>query len=216
LVTGTLGLAEPATRAAMRAAVAAVKAAGATVLVDVNWRPVFWRDLAAAKAEILDFMGVADLVKISDADLEFLYDTPFVTALLNPCMVRRVVVCVLAVGVVCCFFWGGGGVDGWAVGQTAAAGVVVVRVFAPHTHLKPPPKRTPQTKPTTHQIADKLPAARGVLVTAGDEGAAYCFRCAKSEHTGFVPVFKVDVVDTTGAGDAFTAGFVYKVRRVFL
>lgn len=127
------------------------------------------------------------------------------------------------------------------------------------------------------QVADKLPNSPAVLVTAGDEGAAYCCRSTKGEHTGFVPVFKVgshtltilagslllhlcdddlfpllisstvqrrsasmfvssmhvcsvqvhagvtdvvvaavqqpqvDVVDTTGAGDAFTAGFIYKV-----
>lgn len=156
------------------------------------------------------------------------------------------------------------------------------------------------------QVAEKLPNAPAVLVTAGDEGAAYCCRSAKGEHTGrcrhtpvlsspsvvcwasimpqavtclvhcrrscttffpaahvaclalpvaaaslaiggqdavdisavqkqgsidrpkqlcsapaallhctalagFVPVFKLDVVDTTGAGDAFTAGFLYKV-----
>jgi hypothetical protein len=30
-----------------------------------------------------------------------------------------------------------------------------------------------------------------VLVTAGDEGAAYCFKGTKGEHSGFVPVFKV-------------------------
>jgi hypothetical protein len=29
----------------------------------------------------------ADVVKISDADLEFLYDMQYVTALLNPCAV---------------------------------------------------------------------------------------------------------------------------------
>jgi fructose-1-phosphate kinase PfkB-like protein len=61
------------------------------------------------------------------------------------------------------------------------------------------------------QVADRLPNAPAVLVTAGEEGAAYCCRSTKGEHTGFVPVFKVDVADTTGAGDAFTAGFVYKV-----
>lgn len=53
-----------------------------------------------------------------------------------------------------------------------------------------------------------------MLVTAGGEGAAYCCRSTKGEHTGFVPVFKVDVVDATGAGDAFTAGFVYKASVI--
>jgi sugar/nucleoside kinase (ribokinase family) len=59
------------------------------VLVDVNWRPVFWDDNGEAKREILAFLDAADIVKISDADLEFLYDMQFVTALLNPCSVRR-------------------------------------------------------------------------------------------------------------------------------
>jgi len=48
---------------------------------------------------------------------------------------------------------------------------------------------------------------RGVLVTAGERGASYSFGGA----TGFQPVFDIEVVDTTGAGDAFTAGFVTKL-----
>lgn len=88
MVTGTLGLAAPATRAALLAAAQAVKAGGGKVFVDVNWRPVFWEDMEAAKAEITSFLELADIVKISDADLEYLYDMQFVTALLNPCAVR--------------------------------------------------------------------------------------------------------------------------------
>lgn len=87
MVTGTLGLAAPETRKAMLRAAELVKSGGGKLLVDVNWRPVFWDDLGVAKREILSFLDKADIVKISDADLEFLYDMQFVTALLNPCAV---------------------------------------------------------------------------------------------------------------------------------
>jgi sugar/nucleoside kinase (ribokinase family) len=94
LVTGTLGLAAPQTKKAMFRAAELVKSGGGKLLVDVNWRPVFWDDLEVARKEILAFLDMADIVKISDADLEYLYDMQFVTALLNPCAVsQRVLVC---------------------------------------------------------------------------------------------------------------------------
>jgi sugar/nucleoside kinase (ribokinase family) len=60
------------------------------------------------------------------------------------------------------------------------------------------------------QVLKGLPGARGVLVTAGGEGTAYCFRGleGKENDSGFVSVFSVDVQDTTGAGDAYTCGFL--------
>lgn len=46
---------------------------------------------------------------------------------------------------------------------------------------------------------------QAILVTAGEKGAAYTI----GGHTGFIPVFKsIEVVETTGAGDAFSAGFI--------
>lgn len=143
LVTGSLGLAYPTTAEALNAAVAAVKAAGGLVLVDVNWRVVFWKDPETARDVIRKYMQEADVVKLSDADLEWLYGIG-AEALQDPC----------------------GVLDRLGVGP------------------------------------------KGVLVTAGDKGAAYCFQSPSGRLSGFVPVMEVDVVDTTGAGDAFTAGFV--------
>ncbi|MCY7272865.1 MAG: PfkB family carbohydrate kinase, partial [Phormidesmis sp. CAN_BIN44] len=56
-------------------------------------------------------------------------------------------------------------------------------------------------------IAHRLGTLEGVLVTAGEKGCAYCL----GENEGKVPAFKVDVEDTTGAGDSFVAGFVHQL-----
>lgn len=48
----------------------------------------------------------------------------------------------------------------------------------------------------------------GVKIVAVKLGAKGCYVTdGKNEH--FIPTFKVEVVDTTGAGDAFGAGFIY-------
>lgn len=43
------------------------------------------------------------------------------------------------------------------------------------------------------QLAELYPNARGLLVTAGEEGAAYCFPAAGkgSRHSAYVQCFKV-------------------------
>ena len=59
------------------------------------------------------------------------------------------------------------------------------------------------------QALDNLPKARGVLVTGGGDGCAFAFRGPEGKvFSGSVPVYEVQVQDTTGAGDAFTCGLM--------
>ncbi|NES78827.1 MULTISPECIES: carbohydrate kinase [Okeania] len=58
-------------------------------------------------------------------------------------------------------------------------------------------------------ITYQLNSVEGTLITAGDLGCAYYL----SENEGKVPAFSIDVVDTTGAGDSFVAGFVHQLRQ---
>ena len=58
-------------------------------------------------------------------------------------------------------------------------------------------------------IAKLFPQTEGVLVTAGEKGCAYTL----GEHQGTVDIFPITVVDTTGAGDSFVAGFLHYFCR---
>ncbi|BFM40670.1 carbohydrate kinase [Synechocystis sp. LKSZ1] len=61
------------------------------------------------------------------------------------------------------------------------------------------------TDPQT--IQNQYPNLRGVLVTAGAKGCSYHL----GAWGGHIPAFAVAVQDTTGAGDAFVAGFLAQV-----
>jgi len=62
------------------------------------------------------------------------------------------------------------------------------------------------------RMADKLFAlgARSVIIKLGDKGALIA---PDRDHVFFSPSFKVDAVDTTGAGDSFCAGFLSGLAR---
>lgn len=85
LVSGTLGLAGGTTAEAMRKSVSLAKEGGrCCVVIDVNWRPVFWDDEAAAKEAVLQYCQQADVLKITDEEAEWLYGIPAADALEHP------------------------------------------------------------------------------------------------------------------------------------
>jgi len=75
LVLGTLELAYPDSRAAIEYALELADRYYLKVLVDVNWRPVFWPDPAQAPAMIHDLISRADFLKLSDQEAEWLFQT---------------------------------------------------------------------------------------------------------------------------------------------
>lgn len=136
LVVGTLELAYPKSREAITRALHIAEQHHVKILVDINWRPVFWPYPELAPQVILDFLKHVDFVKLSEEEAELLFNT---------------------------------------------------------------------TDPGA--IAQQLNHCEGVLVTAGEKGCGYFL----SENQGHLPAFAVDVVETTGAGDSFVAGFVHQL-----
>ncbi|MGL5063944.1 MAG: carbohydrate kinase family protein [Microcoleus sp.] len=133
LVVGTLELAYPDSREAIARSIELAEKYDMKIVIDVNWRPVFWPNPDEAKPRIQELLKKVDFLKVSEEEAE------------------------------------------WLFGTTDAGAI------------------------TYH-----LDVAEGVLVTAGAKGCSYCI----SENEGKIPAFKVDVEDTTGAGDGFVAGFV--------
>ena len=132
------------------------------LLVDVNWRPVFWgttilEEEAVARKEIMEFVQQADVVKLTDEEAEWLL------------------------------------LDDDNDGMTAERA------------LKYP-----------EQVHISFPNARALLLTAGEKGASYSFQAGdgKKFYRGMVPPFVVDVTETTGAGDAFTAGLLHGILQI--
>ena len=59
-------------------------------------------------------------------------------------------------------------------------------------------------------ITYRVESLEGVVITDGENGCSYCL----SENEGKVPAFDIPVVDTTGAGDSFVAGFVHQPAQL--
>ncbi|MEO0685836.1 MAG: carbohydrate kinase [Cyanobacteria bacterium J06649_11] len=136
LVIGTLELAYPETGAAVHQALELASQHNVKILLDVNWRDVFWKNPDVATNKIRELIKKVDFLKLAKEEAELLFDT-------------------------------------------SDAGAITYR----------------------------LSSVEGVLVTDGEKGCAYCL----GENEDKFPAFSVPVVDTTGAGDSFVAGFVHQV-----
>lgn len=75
LIVGTLGLAYPATRAAMQDAATSVRANDGQLIIDVNWRPTFWPAPTQAIALIESWLQQAQLIKLAVDEAIALFQT---------------------------------------------------------------------------------------------------------------------------------------------
>lgn len=138
LVLGTLGLAYPQTRAAVFKALELAVEYHLKIVLDINWRPLFWQDQQQALPLIKDLYQYVDFLKLAAEEAQWLFNT-------------------------------------------ADAGAISYR----------------------------LGSVEGVLVSNGEAQVSYCL----NDHEGTVNPLKVTTKDTTGAGDAFIAGFIHQLSQ---
>ncbi|MFN6515602.1 MAG: carbohydrate kinase family protein [Nostoc sp. CreGUA01] len=138
LVLGTLELAYPESEQAVYRALELAEQYDLKIMLDVNWRPVFWHDPNIAHQKIPELFNRVDFLKLSKEEAEWLF-------------------------------------------ETADPGAITYR----------------------------LASIEGVLVTDGENGCTYCL----GENEGKLPSFAIPVVDTTGAGDSFLAGFIHQLNQ---
>lgn len=135
---GSLSLTDEPSRSATWAALKHARDHGVLISYDPNLRRLLWNDPSEAKRLILQGMDYADIVKISDEELQFLTNTEDLEA--GSC-----------------------------------------------------------------QLVERYDISL-LLISLGPEGCFY----RRGPVTGRVPGFVVKVIDTTGAGDVFLGGWLYK------
>ena len=140
LVLGTIALAYPHSQTSVYRALQLAEQYNIKVVLDVNWRSVFWQqDLDTARRIIHKIFNKIDFLKLSKEEAQLLFDT---------------------------------------------------------------------TDPGA--ITYRVESLEGVVITDGENGCSYCL----SENEGKVPAFCIPVIDTTGAGDSFVAGFVHQLAQL--
>lgn len=73
LVIGSNALAYPDSAAALQRAIALANDCFVKIVLDVNWRPMFWANPEEAKAQVEALAQQVDFLKLSDTDAEWLY-----------------------------------------------------------------------------------------------------------------------------------------------
>ena len=75
LVLGTLELAYPQSRQAITRALELANQYDVKIVLDINWRPVFWPDTSEAKPLIQELLKKVDFLKVTKEEAELLFDT---------------------------------------------------------------------------------------------------------------------------------------------
>jgi fructokinase len=140
---GSSTLAREPGRAATWKALAAARAAGCVITSDPNLRPHLWTDPGAARALLERGLGLTDVIKLSDEELEPIVGT-----------------------------------------RDPVAGAQAIRALGPSL----------------------------VIVTLGPRG---CYFDGAGCGQGELPGERVEVIDTTGAGDGFVAGLLAALAPAF-
>ncbi len=138
---GSLSMTDEPSRSATMSALKHAKENHIIISYDPNLRPSLWRSLDEAKSAIIEGLGYADILKVSEEELEFITGTADLEK---------------------------------GTEQLCRSGVSVI------------------------------------FVTMGGKGCFYRY----SGGFGKVDGFKVDTVDTTGAGDAFLGAALYKILSI--
>lgn len=139
LVIGTLELAYPESKRAIYLALELAQRHQVKVLIDINWRPVFWLDPDSAMPIILDVLKQAEVIKCSDDEARWLFNTDNPQEILQQLgTVRGVLVTAGGQGCNYCLGNHTGHVDGFAVTveDTTGAGDSFVAGFLHQWCLK--------------------------------------------------------------------------------